>query len=102
MPGIHQTDNFLEKKENQAWNSKQRIGILVERNEIITTANLFPLQVGAIDRLVKEKNSNQRIVLQRGRETWRKERRETARERERSMGRGETEVSDSEGVRREK
>ena len=63
---------------------------------------MFPLQVGAIDRLVKEKNSNQRIVLQMGRETWRKERRETARERERSMGRGETEVSDSEGVRREK
>ena len=102
MPRIRQTENFLEKKENRAWNSKQRIGILVERNEIITTANLFPLQVGAIDRLVKEKNSNQRTVLQRGRETWRKERRETARERERSMGRGETEVSDSEGVRREK
>ena len=47
---------------------------------------------------------NQRIVLQRGRETWRKERRETIRERERerSMERGETKVSDSEGVRREK
>ena len=30
------------------------------------------------------------------------EKRETAREREKSMGRGETEVSDSEGVRREK
>ena len=102
MPGIHQTENFLEKKENRAWNSKQRLRILVKRNEIITTANLFPLQVGAIDRLVKEKNYNKRIVLQRGRETWRKERRETARERERSMGRGETEVSDSEGVRREK
>ena len=42
---------------------------------------------------------NQRIVLQRGRETWRKERRETVRER--SMGRGETRVSDSESVRRE-
>ena len=64
-----------------------------------------PLQVGAINRSVKEKKkSNQRIVLQRGRETWRKERRETVRERERerSMGRGETKVSDSEGVRREK
>ena len=40
-------------------------------------------------------------MLQRGRETWRKEIRETVRERERSMGRGETRVSDSEGVRRE-
>ena len=39
-------------------------------------------------------------MLQKGRETWRKERRE--RERERSMGRGETRVSDSKGVRREK
>ena len=43
-------------------------------------------------------------MLQRGRETWRKERKETVkeRERERSMGRGETRVSDSESVRREK
>ena len=45
-------------------------------------------------------------MLQRERETWRKERRETVRERERererSMGRGETKVSDSKGVRREK
>ena len=32
---------------------------------------------------MKKKKSNQRIVLQRGRETWRKERRETVRERER-------------------
>ena len=38
MPRIRQTKNFLEKKENRAWNSKQRIGILVERNEIITAA----------------------------------------------------------------
>ena len=51
---------------------------------------------------MKEKKSNQRIVLQRGRETCRKERRETVRKRERSMGRGEIRVSDSEGVRREK
>ena len=49
---------------------------------------------------MKEKKSNQRIVLQRERETWRKERRETVRER--FMGRGETRVSDGEGVRREK
>ena len=35
-------------------------------------------------------------MLQKGRETWRKE------IRERSMGRGETRVSDGEGVRREK
>ena len=40
-------------------------------------------------------------MLQRGRETWRKER-QLKRERERSMGRGETRVSDSESVRREK
>ena len=39
-------------------------------------------------------------MLQRRRETWRKERRETVRER--FMGRGETRVCDSEGVRREK
>ena len=31
---------------------------------------------------MKEKKSNQRIVLQRGREIWRKERRETVRERD--------------------
>ena len=48
----------------------------------------------------EKKKFNQRIALQKRRETWRKERRET--ERERSMGRGETRVSDSEGVRREK
>ena len=45
-------------------------------------------------------------MLQRGRETLRKERRETVRarerERERSMGRGETRVNDSKGVKREK
>ena len=64
MPGIHQTKNFLEKKENRAWNSKQRIEILVERNEIITTENFSPLQVEAIDQSVKEKKkSNQRILL---------------------------------------
>ena len=50
----------------------------------------------------RKKKSNQRIVLQRGRETCRKERRETVRKRERSMGRGKIKVSDSEGVRREK
>ena len=65
------------------------------------------MQVGAINLSVREKKKNQRVVLQRGRETWRKERRETVkerereRERERSMGRGETIVSDSESVRRE-
>ena len=55
------------------------------------------LQVGAINQSVKEKKkkSNQRIVLQRGREIWRKERSEIVRERERSMGRGETRVSDN-------
>ena len=31
---------------------------------------------------MKEKKSNQRIVLQRGGKTWRKERRETVRERD--------------------
>ena len=45
--------------------------------------------------------SNQRILLQRGKETWRKERRET--DRERSKGRGEIGGSDSESMmRREK
>ena len=33
----------------------------------------------------KKKKSNKRIVLQRGRETWRKEIRETVRERERDL-----------------
>ena len=51
---------------------------------------------------MRGKKSNQRIVLQRRRETWRKERWETYREREGSMGRGETRGCDSEGVRREK
>ena len=41
-------------------------------------------------------------MLKRRRETWRRERRETIRERERSIGRGETKISDIEGVRREK
>ena len=52
----------------------------------------------------EKKKSNMRIVLQKGRETWRKERRERERERERerSMGRGETWVNVSEGVRRKK
>ena len=55
----------------------------------------------AVDQFVRRKKSNQRIVLQRGRETWRKERRET--DRERSMGREETRGSDSESMmRREK
>ena len=52
-------------------------------NEIITAANLFsftsrsywPISEG-------KKKSNQRIVLQRKRETWRKKRRETVRERD--------------------
>ena len=39
-------------------------------------------------------------MLQRGRETWRKERREIVRERD--LWEEETRVSDSEGVRREK
>ena len=101
MPGIHQTENFLEKKENRAWNSKQIIGILVERNEIITIAYLFSFASRSYWPINEGKNIyNQRIALQRGRETWRKERTET--ETERSMGRGETRISDSEGVRREK
>ena len=104
MPGIHQTENFLEKKRKSSlkfkaknwdfgreeWNNCHCKSVLLCKSELLT------------DQWRKKKKSNQRIVLQRGRETWRKERRETARERERSMGRGETEVSDSEGVRREK
>ena len=50
---------------------------------------------------MRGKKSNKRIVLHEGRETWRKERRET--DRERSMGREETRGSDSESMmRREK
>ena len=68
---------FLREKRNQAWNSKQRIKILVEMNEIITTTNLFSfasLSCWLISE--RKKKSNQRIVLQRGKETWIKERRE--------------------------
>ena len=50
---------------------------------------------------MKGGKSNQRTVLQRERETWRKERCGTYRERERSIRRGETKVSDSESVRTE-
>ena len=84
MPRIHQTKIFLEKKENQAWNLKQRIGILVERNEIITAANLvsFASRSYWMINEGKKKKSNKRIVLRRGKETWRKERRETIRERD--------------------
>ena len=45
------------------------------------------MQVGAINLSVREKKKNQRVVLQRGRETWRKERRETVKERERERER---------------
>ena len=49
---------------------------------------------------MKEKKSNQRIVLQRGRNGEKREERQL--ERERSRRRGETRVCVSEGVRREK
>ena len=100
MPRIRQTKNFLEKIENRAWNSKQRIEILVERNEIITTENFSPSQVEAIDQSVKEKKNLIRELRYRGEEKHGEKREE--RQRERSMGRWETRVSDSEGVRREK
>ena len=58
------------------------------------------MQVGAIDQSVKEKKSNQRIVLQRGRNGEKREERQL--ERERSRRRGETRVCVNEGVRREK
>ena len=53
-----------------------------------------PLQVGAIDQLVRKKNIIRELYY-RGEEKHG----ERERERERSMGRGETIASDSEGVR---
>ena len=101
MLGIHQTENFLEKKENRAWNSKQRIEILVERNEIITTANLFSFASRSYWSISEGKKKNLiRELHYRGEEKHGEKREE--RQRERSTGRGETRVSDSEGVRREK
>ena len=101
MPGIHQIENFLEKKENRAWNSKQRIEILVERNEIITTAYLFsfasrsywPINEGKNIYIIRE-------LRYRGEEKHGEKREQ--RQRERSMGRGETKVSDSEERKSEK
>ena len=100
MPEIHQTENFLEKKENLAWNLKQRIGILVERNEIITTANLFSFASRSYWPISEGKKNLIRELRFRGEEKHGEKREE--RQRERSMGRWETKVSDSEGVRREK
>ena len=54
----------------------------------------FPLQVRAIDQLVRKKNIIRELYY-RGEEKHG----ERERERERSMGRGETIASDSEGVR---
>ena len=56
----------------------------------------FPLQVRAIDQLVRKKNIIRELYY-RGEEKHGE--RERERERERSMGRGETIASDSEGVR---
>ena len=100
MPEIHQTENFLEKKENLAWNLKQRIGILVERNEIITTANMFSFASRSYWPISEGKKNLIRELRYRGEEKHGEKREE--RQRERSMGRWETRVSDSEGVRREK
>ena len=62
-----------------------------------------PLQVGAIDRSVKEKKKNLiRELCCKEKEEHGEKREERQLEREISMGRGETRVRDSEGVRREK
>ena len=74
----------------EEWNNYHCKFVLLCKSKLLT------------DQWRKKKKSNQRIVLQRGREIWRKERRETIIERERSMGREDTRVSDSEDVRREK
>ena len=58
------------------------------------------MQVGTIDRLVKEKKNLIRELRYKGEEKHGEKREE--RQRERSMRKGETRVSDSEGVRREK
>ena len=74
--------------------------MLVERNEKLLLQICSPLQVRTIDRLVKEKKNLNKELRYRGEEKHGEKREE--RQRERSMGRGETKVSDSEGVRREK
>ena len=58
------------------------------------------MQVETIDRSVKEKNNLIRELCYRGEEKHGEKREE--RQRERSMERGETRISDSDGVRREK
>ena len=60
------------------------------------------MQVGATDRSVKEKKNLIKELCYRGEEKHGEKREERQLERERSMRRGETRVSDSEGVRREK
>ena len=90
------------KKENRAWNSKKRIGILVERNEIITAANLFSFASRSYWLISEGKKKNLiRELCYRGEEKH-GEKREERQLRKRSMGRGENRVSDSEGARREK
>ena len=59
-----------------------------------------PLQVEVINRLVKEKKNLIRELRYRGEEKHGEKREQ--RQRERSMGRGETRVNDSKGVKREK
>ena len=58
------------------------------------------MQVRAIDRSVRGKKN--RELYYRGEEKHREKRDERQIERERFMGRGDTRVSDSKGVRREK
>ena len=60
-----------------------------------------PLQVGTINPSVKEKKKIRELYY-RGEEKHGEKREVRQLERERSMGRGETRVSDSEGARREK
>ena len=77
---------------------------MVERNEIITTTNLFSFASRSYWPISEGKKKLIWELCYRGEEKHgeKREERQLKRERERSMGRGETKVSDNEGVRREK
>ena len=75
---------------------------MVERNEIITTTNLFSFASWRYRPISEGKKILIRELCYKGEEKHEEKKEERQLERERSMGRGETEVSDNEGVRREK
>ena len=74
--------------------------LCVKKNELLQLSIWESIKPKIVQRKKKIQLNIQRIVLQRGRETERKERRET--NREKSMGKEETKQSDNEGVRRER